>query len=212
MKVSRCCLFVLGLFFLLTVSFPARAQHYTQPALILKPDHPENFKPAFANAVATEIQQRWQELSPGHPSPLFYLSQMPSAASDFPEILFVRFTGSCDILPQLPPPHAPRPLGSVPFVNGEPINYILIDCQEIAQTINDAIAPMKPAERMDAMARAISRVFQHEYLHIHRHTAHHDETGVFASALSRRFLVAPDPPVAPTAMLSTAVIETAGAL
>ena len=212
MKVFPRCSLIFGFLVLLSACLTAYAQHYSQPALILKPDRVGNFRPEFANAVATEIQIRLQEVNPGQASPIFYLSQTPPLAVDFPEILFLRFTGSCDVLPQMPAPHAPRALGSVPFVKGEPINYILIDCEEIALTINDAIAPMKPEQRVDAMARAISRVFQHEYLHIHRRTSHHDETGVFASALSRRFLVAPDPPAPPSATPTTAVIETVGAL
>lgn len=187
----RCCC-TLWLFILLLIPLNARAEHYSQPALILQPDNPHNFSADFANIVTAAMQRRWEALNPDANKPLFYLSELPPDRSDFTEVLFIRFTGACDILPQIAPPHRPRPLGYVSFVDGQPTNYIVIDCAEIVQTINGSLRPASAQERMSMMARAISRVFEHEYLHIHLHTAHHDNEGVFAAALSERFLVAPE--------------------
>jgi len=103
---------------------------------------------------------------------------------EFGRIIEVRLIGRCDVVEQAYRPMQRGPLGWVLQVSGEIQPFIFVNCARLAQFLDPATLGMSEQQRSEAMARAISRVAIHEWIHIDAQTARHEDHGIRQAELS----------------------------
>jgi hypothetical protein len=108
---------------------------------------------------------------------------------EFGEIIEVRLIGRCDVAEQAWRPLPPGPLGWVVRASGEIQPFIYVDCGRLAQYLGPAMLGLNENQRMSAMARAISRIAIHEWIHIDSQSGRHQSRGIRQAELSGRNLV-----------------------
>ena len=108
---------------------------------------------------------------------------------EFRKIIQVHLIGRCDVVEQAEQSVPRGPLGWVLEVSGEVQPFVYIDCARVAQFLNSATLGMSDDQRRAAMARAISRIAIHEWIHIDSQSARHESRGIRQAELSRRELI-----------------------
>jgi hypothetical protein len=120
---------------------------------------------------------------------------MPVRAADlavgqeFTDIVEVRLIGRCDVAEQAYRPLPRGPLGWVVRASGEVQPFIYVDCERLAQYLGPATLGMTADQRIAAMARAISRITIHEWIHIDTQSATHESRGIRQAELTDRDLI-----------------------
>jgi hypothetical protein len=69
-------------------------------------------------------------------------------------------------------------------VSGEIQPFVYINCDRVAQFLNPTTLGMNDDQRREAMARAISRIAIHEWIHIDAQSARHASHGIRQAELS----------------------------
>lgn len=108
---------------------------------------------------------------------------------EFGRVIEVRLIGRCDVVQQAYRPLARGPLGWVLRVSGEIQPFVFVDCGRLAQVLNPTTLGMSDQQRTEAMARAISRIAIHEWIHIDAQTARHESHGIRQAELSSEELI-----------------------
>lgn len=103
---------------------------------------------------------------------------------EFAKIIQVHLIGRCDVVEQARQPLRPGPLGWVLDVSGEIQPFVYIHCGRLAQFLNPTTLGMNQDQRREAMARAISRIAIHEWIHIDAQSARHTSHGIRRPELS----------------------------
>jgi hypothetical protein len=109
---------------------------------------------------------------------------------EFGKIIQVHLIGRCDVAQQAERTLARGPLGWVLEVSGEIQPFVYVDCARVAQFLDPATLGMDDAQRKEAMARAISRIAIHEWIHIDAQTSRHENHGIRQAELTSRELIA----------------------
>ena len=144
--------------------------------------------PSLAATFRSEVAEENRE----YPLPaLFEPMRASSLASggEYADIIEVRLIGRCDVAEQAYRPLAPGPLGWVVRVSGEIQPFIYVDCVRLAQYLGPATLGMNEGQRRTAMARAISRVVIHEWIHIDSQSSRHESRGIRQAELNSRELI-----------------------
>lgn len=108
---------------------------------------------------------------------------------EFGDVIEVRLIGRCDVAEQAWRPLPPGPLGWVVRASGEIQPFIYVDCERLAQYVGPAMLGLNEDERMSAMARAISRITIHEWIHIDTQSGRHQSRGIRQAELGSRDLI-----------------------
>jgi hypothetical protein len=103
---------------------------------------------------------------------------------EFAKIIQVHLIGRCDVVEQAYQPLKPGPLGWVLDVPGEIQPFVYVHCGRLAQFLNPTTLGMNDDQRREAMARAISRIAIHEWIHIDAQSGHHTSHGLRQAELS----------------------------
>lgn len=103
---------------------------------------------------------------------------------EFGKIIEVHLIGRCDVVQQAYQPVRPGPLGWVLDVSGEIQPFVYINCERLVQFLNPTTLGMNDDQRREAMARAISRIAIHEWIHIDAQSARHASHGIRQAELS----------------------------
>jgi len=114
-----------------------------------------------------------------------------SAGQDFADIIQVHLIGRCDVAEQAYRPLPRGPLGWVVRLSGEIQPFIFVDCERLAQYLGPATLGMNEDQRRMAMARAISRVAVHEWIHIDTQSGRHEKHSVRQAELTSGDLIRP---------------------
>ena len=104
--------------------------------------------------------------------------------TEFGKIIQVHLMGRCDVVQQAYQPLKPGPLGWVLDVAGEIQPFVYIHCGRLAQFLNPTTLGMNDEQRREAMARAISRIAIHEWIHIDAQSSRHTSHGLRQAELS----------------------------
>jgi hypothetical protein len=102
----------------------------------------------------------------------------------FGKIIQVHLIGRCDVAEQAERPLSRGPLGWVLDVSGEVQPFVYISCDRLAQFLNPTTLGMNDDQRREAMARAISRIAIHEWIHIDTQSGRHASHGIRQAELS----------------------------
>ncbi len=108
---------------------------------------------------------------------------------EFGRVIEVHLIGRCDVVEQAYHPMPRGPLGWVLRVSGEIQPFVFVDCGRLAQFLNPSTLGMSDEQRTEAMARAISRIAIHEWIHIDAQTAKHESHGIRQAELSGEELI-----------------------
>ena len=108
---------------------------------------------------------------------------------EFGGLIEVRLIGRCDVAEQAYRPLPKGPLGWVVRASGEIQPFIYVDCGRLAHYLGPATQGLNEDQRAAAMARAISRVAIHEWIHIDTQSAQHEGHGVRQAELSSHDLI-----------------------
>ena len=103
---------------------------------------------------------------------------------EFAQIIQVHLIGRCDVVQQVQRALPRGPLGWVLDISGEIQPFVYVDCARLAQFLDPTTLGMDAAQRKEAMARAISRVAIHEWIHIDAQTVRHESRGIRRAELS----------------------------
>ena len=103
---------------------------------------------------------------------------------EFGKIIQVHLIGRCDVVEQAARPVTRGPLGWVLDVSGEVQPFVYISCDRLAQFLNSTTLGMNDDQRREAMARAISRIAIHEWIHIDAQSGRHASRGIRQAELS----------------------------
>lgn len=103
---------------------------------------------------------------------------------EFSKIIQVHLIGRCDVVEQAYQPVKPGPLGWVLNVAGDIQPFVYIHCGRLAQFLNPTTLGMNDDQRREAMARAISRIAIHEWIHVDAQSARHTGHGIRQAELS----------------------------
>ena len=103
---------------------------------------------------------------------------------EFGKVIQVHLIGRCDVVEQAERPVPRGPLGWVLDVSGEIQPFVYISCDRVAQFLNPTTLGMNDDQRREAMARAISRIAIHEWIHIYAQSARHASHGIRQAELS----------------------------
>jgi hypothetical protein len=98
------------------------------------------------------------------------------------ELAVVTFRGRCDAAELSPRYAAVGALGWTHVSNGTILPFAEVDCARIRTFLGRGLLAITPAERDDALGRAIARVMAHELYHILAGTSNHGAWGVGKSA------------------------------
>jgi hypothetical protein len=109
---------------------------------------------------------------------------------DFSQVIVVKLSGRCDVLPQSPHPSLNGPLGWVWRIHGAIQPFIFVDCSRIAQVLRSPSVGLNTQGRRHQMAQAIAHVVLHEWLHFAAQTASHGREGITKQFLSVNELTA----------------------
>ena len=109
---------------------------------------------------------------------------------EFRQVIEVRLIGRCDVAEQADHYLRRGPLGWVREVSGEIQPFVYVDCERLAQFLNPTTLGMDERQRREAMARAISRIAIHEWIHIDTQSARHESHGIRQAELSSKDLTA----------------------
>jgi hypothetical protein len=112
-----------------------------------------------------------------------------AAGQDFSAVVEVRLIGRCDVAEQAYRPLPRGPLGWVVRASGEIQPFIYVDCGRLAQYLGPATLGMNEDQRRAAMARAISRIAIHEWIHIETQSGRHEGHGIRQAELARQDLI-----------------------
>ena len=86
--------------------------------------------------------------------------------------------GDCAILPQAGPHVVRGALGWVLRDHGQIQPFIHVDCARIGEIVGQHAMGMSPERRSEAIAKAISRVIMHEWIHVATGSAAHASEGI----------------------------------
>jgi len=139
--------------------------------------------PSLADAFHAEILREESEYPLPEDVALIRGSSF-SKGEEFAGVIEVRLIGRCDVVQQAERVLPPGPLGWVVDVSGEIQPFVFVDCARLAQFLNPTTLGMNDEQRKDAMARAISRVVIHEWIHIDGQTARHTSRGLRKAELT----------------------------
>jgi hypothetical protein len=112
---------------------------------------------------------------------------------EFGKIIQVHLIGRCDVVEQAERPVPRGPLGWALDVSGEIQPFVYINCDRVAQFLNPTTLGMNDDQRREAMARAISRIAIHEWIHIDAQSARHASHGIRQAELSGEELTGGSP-------------------
>jgi hypothetical protein len=113
----------------------------------------------------------------------------------YPDLVVMRFNGSCKFDP------APRiydergPLASTLTTDHEIRPFGQVDCDHVAEAARSAMASADYQRADVLVGRALGRVVAHEIVHMLTHSAKHGTDGVFEPALTGGQLIAPELPL-----------------
>jgi len=107
----------------------------------------------------------------------------------FGRIVEVRLIGRCDVAEQAYRPLPHGPLGWVVRASGEIQPFIFVDCARVAQYLGPSTRGLNENQRRAAMARAISRIAIHEWIHIETQSDRHESRGIRQPELSSHDLI-----------------------
>jgi hypothetical protein len=145
--------------------------------------------PSLFDAFHAEVAREESDYPlPGNIEPVRASSLVKG--QEFERVIAVHLIGRCDVVQQAYHPTQRGPLGWVLKVSGEIQPFIFVDCERLSQFLNPATLGMSEEQRSEAMARAISRIAIHEWIHIDAQTARHESHGVRQAELSVQDLVA----------------------
>jgi hypothetical protein len=144
--------------------------------------------PSLAEVFRSEAAEESRE----YPLPALFEPMLASSlgtGAEYADIIEVRLIGRCDIAEQAYRPLAPGPLGWVVRASGEIQPFIYVDCVRLAQYLGPAALGMNEGQRRTAMARAISRIVIHEWIHIDTQSVRHEGRGIRQAELSDQDLI-----------------------
>jgi hypothetical protein len=151
------------------------------------PQVEESIWPSLFDVFQSEVAQEESEYAlPREIEPVRGSALRPG--QEFDQVIEVRLIGRCDVVQQAYRPMHRGPLGWVLKVSGEIQPFIFIDCERLAQFLDAATLGMNKEQRSEAMARAISRIAIHEWIHIDAQSARHESHGIRQAELSSREL------------------------
>lgn len=190
--VSRtiCCFSLLTL---LLFSPPRSAgQAPSPPKTVLvfyaEPQVEASIWPPLAEVFHSEVAREESEYSlPADVEPI--RASSVHEGQEFGKVIEVHLIGRCDVVEQAYRPMPPGPLGWVLRVSGEIQPFVFVDCGRLAQFLNPATLGMSDGQRTEAMARAISRIAIHEWIHIDAQTAKHESHGIRQAELTGEELI-----------------------
>jgi hypothetical protein len=183
------------IFLLLVVPFAicprhASGQGSSQTAVVFYAD-PHVAEPMWASlfdAFRAEVAEERQE----YPLPEdFALVRATALATgqEFAGIVEVRLIGRCDVAEQAYRPLPHGPLGWVVRTSGEIQPFIFVDCARVAQYLGPSTLGLNENQRRAAMARAISRIAIHEWIHIDTQSDRHESRGIRQPELTSQDLI-----------------------
>lgn len=85
-----------------------------------------------------------------------------------------------------------KPLGWVLRVNDQIEPFIHVDCEEIAQVVEQVALGMSRGRRATVMSEAIARVILHEWVHVATQNPRHTEEGISKSTFGVKGLLTED--------------------
>lgn len=168
----------------------AQGSDHTGTAVVFYAD-PHVAEPTLAplfDAFRAEVAQERQEYPLPENFELVRASEL-SAGQDFDNVVEVRLIGRCDVAEQAYRPLLHGPLGWVMRASGEIQPFIYVDCDRLAQYLGPATLGMNEDQRTKTMARAISRIAIHEWIHIDTQSGRHQGCGIRQPELSSRELI-----------------------
>jgi hypothetical protein len=144
--------------------------------------------PVLFEAFRTEVAEE----SRNYPLPENFEPVQASALTsgqEFDDVVEVRLIGRCDVAEQAYRPLTRGPLGWVKRISGEIQPFIYVDCDRLAQYLGPSTLGMSEDQRSVAMARAISRVAIHEWIHIETQSGRHESHGIRQAELTSGDLI-----------------------
>jgi hypothetical protein len=139
--------------------------------------------PSLVDAFRNEVLQEANEYPlPTDAEPI--RGSSVAQGQEFGKIIQVHLIGRCDVVEQAQRPVTRGPLGWVLDVSGEIQPFVYINCDRVAQFLNPTTLGMNDDQRREAMARAISRIAIHEWIHIDAQSARHASHGIRQAELS----------------------------
>jgi hypothetical protein len=117
-----------------------------------------------------------------------------SPQDDSGRLTVVKFSGSCSFADYNPgrPSQSKHsdPFASTHITDGRILPFVTIDCHKIRERIGPFVIGHKSADRDAALGRAMGRVLAHEMYHVLSGERKHAESGVAATCVSARDLLA----------------------
>jgi CHAT domain-containing protein len=172
--------------FLLCDAHPVQAETpgNTRTTLVFYSDSDKSAPPwtALFDTFAQELAL--QKDYPLPPTPDLILASSIRRGQQFGPVVGIRLRGRCDVVQQAYRPMHPGPLGWVLRVSGEIQPFIFVDCERLAQLLNQSTLRLNKEQRTNAMMQAISRIVIHEWIHIATQSDAHAAHGIRQSELS----------------------------
>ena len=190
-STAICCLSLLTLLSFFPQSSAGQGSSPPTTAIVFyaEPRVADAIWPQLTETFHSELEQEESD----YPLPESVEAVRASAlrpGQQFGQVIEVRLIGRCDVVQQAYRPMHGGPLGWVPRVSGEIQPFIFVNCARLAQFLNPVTLGMSDQQRSEAMARAISRIAIHEWIHIDAQTAQHGNHGIRQAELTSRELVA----------------------
>jgi hypothetical protein len=186
LRTLGCLLFPLWVFLLPRLAagqIPTQPNHSTAIVFYADPEVQDSMWPAIFDAFQSEVAREEQDYSLPADAQLIKASSL-APGEEFAHVIEVHLIGRCDVVQQAYRPLPPGPLGWVLRVSGEVQPFIFVDCARIAQFLDPTTLGMSGQQRSEAMARAVSRVAIHEWIHVEAQSARHEDHGIRRAELS----------------------------
>jgi len=106
----------------------------------------------------------------------------------------VELHGNCNLEPQERRTNVGHPLGWVRRVNGQIEPVIHVDCAQLGRVLGAQVRWLSRPARDRVMARALSRVILHEWIHYATQNPAHAETGIAKAGFDIPDLIRDAPP------------------
>jgi hypothetical protein len=139
--------------------------------------------PSLVDAFHNEVVREESDYPlPENAEPIRASSLTPG--EEFSRIIQVHLLGRCDVVEQASRALPRGPLGWVLEVSGEVQPFVYVDCARLAHFLTPTTLGLNDEQRKEAMARAISRIAIHEWIHIDAQSAKHEDHGIRQAELS----------------------------
>lgn len=154
-----------------------------------------DFRGAHSDPSIREMERESSTILQSTGLKLAWRLRNQAAQESYPDLVVMRFNGSCKFGPASRLYDELGPLASTNTTDHVVQPFGQVDCDHVVATARSAMFGADFAHADLLVGRALGRVVTHEIVHMLTHSAEHGHDGVFESSLSGRQLIAPSLPL-----------------